>query len=211
LVLVAKSLHPFSTFRNLASYQKRKNFMALTPSKMLSLNTIAPNFDLLDTVSNSNKNLQALRGEKATVIMFICNHCPYVIHLNQGIADLAKAYTKKGVAFVGISANDVENYPQDGPEHMKANAAKNDFIFPYVYDETQAIAKQYDAACTPDFYVFDKDLKLAYRGQFDDSRPGNGKPVTGKDIKAAIDALLNDDPVSEKQVPSIGCNIKWKF
>jgi len=184
--------------------------MALIPSNMLPLNTTAPDFELLDTVDDSTKNLQQVKGENATVIMFICNHCPYVKHLNKGMADLAKAYQQKGVGFVGISSNDVANYPDDGPEKMKANAAANDFIFPYLYDESQAIAKAYDAACTPDFYVFDKDLKLVYRGQFDDSRPGNGKPVTGNDIRAAIDALLNNQPLIEKQVPSIGCNIKWK-
>lgn len=184
--------------------------MALTPSNMLPINTVAPNFELLDTVSDTSKNLQQLKGETATVIMFICNHCPYVKHLNKGMADMAKAYSNKGVGFVGISSNDVANYPDDSPEKMKANAAVNDFTFPYLYDETQAIAKAYDAACTPDFYVFDKDLKLAYRGQFDDSRPGNEKPVTGNDIKAAIDALLNNQPAPEKQIPSIGCNIKWK-
>jgi len=184
--------------------------MALTPSNMLPLNTVAPKFELPDTVSDSTKALHELRGEKATVIMFICNHCPYVKHLNKGIADLAKAYINKGVGFVGISSNNVATHPDDSPEKMKVNAAEQDFTFPYLYDETQEIAKAYDAACTPDFYVFDKDLKLAYRGQFDDSRPGNEKPVTGNDIKAAIDALLNDEPVPEKQIPSIGCNIKWK-
>lgn len=184
--------------------------MALTPSNMLPLNTKAPNFELLDTVSDSKKSLQNIQGEKATVIMFICNHCPYVKHLNKGMADLAKAYTAKGVGFVGISSNNIVTHPDDSPDKMKVNAAEQGFIFPYLYDETQEIAKAYDAACTPDFYVFGKDLKLAYRGQFDDSRPGNGKPVTGNDIKVAIDALLNNQPLPEKQIPSIGCNIKWK-
>jgi len=177
---------------------------------MLPLNTKAPNFELLDTVSDSKKSLQNIQGEKATVIMFICNHCPYVKHLNKGMADLAKAYTAKGVGFVGISSNNIVTHPDDSPDKMKVNAAEQGFIFPYLYDETQEIAKAYDAACTPDFYVFGKDLKLAYRGQFDDSRPGNGKPVTGNDIKVAIDALLNNQPLPEKQIPSIGCNIKWK-
>lgn len=184
--------------------------MALTPSNMLPLNTKAPNFELLDTVTNSNKKLEELKGEKATVIMFICNHCPYVKHLNKGMADLAKAYIKKGVGFVGISSNNIATHPEDGPEKMKINAMEQGFNFPYLYDETQEVAKAYDAACTPDFYVFDKDLKLAYRGQFDDSRLGNEKVVTGNDIKAAIDALLNGEPTIEKQIPSIGCNIKWK-
>jgi len=177
---------------------------------MLPLNTLAPNFDLIDTVSDTNKNLQQVKGEKATVVMFICNHCPYVKHLNAGIADLAKAYTEKGVGFVAISSNNVVTHPDDSPDKMKVNAATEGFVFPYLYDETQEVAKAYDAACTPDFYVFDQDLKLAYRGQFDDSRPGNDKPVTGSDIKAAIDALLNKQPLPEKQIPSIGCNIKWK-
>lgn len=184
--------------------------MARTESNMLPLGTLAPEFDLMDTVSDTRVDLRQVRGDKGTVIMFICNHCPFVKHVNSGIASLADDYMDKGFGFVAISSNDVENYPEDSPEAMKQNAAANGFRFPYLYDETQEIAKAYDAACTPDFYVFDKALKLVYRGQLDDSRPGNGIPVTGKDIRAVLDALLENRAVSGDQKPSIGCNIKWK-
>ncbi|MEM9687830.1 MAG: thioredoxin family protein, partial [Bacteroidota bacterium] len=140
-----------------------------------------------------------------------CNHCPFVKHVNSGIVQLANDYMDKGFGFVAISSNDVENYPEDSPEAMKQNAAVNKFRFPYLYDETQEIAKAYDAACTPDFYVFDEALKLVYRGQLDDSRPGNGLPVTGNDIRAVLDALLGNGEISKDQKPSIGCNIKWKL
>ncbi len=177
---------------------------------MLPLGTEAPSFNLLNSVSNQTNSLQEVKGAKATVVMFICNHCPYVKHLNEGIADLANTYQAKGVGFVAISSNDVVNYPDDHPDQLKAQAEEFGFDFAYLYDENQEVAKLYDAACTPDFYVFDEALKLAYRGQFDDSRPGNGKAVTGKDIRKAIDALLAGEKVEDKQVPSIGCNIKWK-
>ena len=143
-------------------------------------------------------------------VIFWCNHCPYVRHLRDGLAQLARDYQPRSVAVVGISANDVANYPADSPAKMAAEAAAAGYIFPYLYDETQAVAKAYRAACTPDFYLFDKDQRLVYRGQFDDSRPGNGVPVTGKDLRAALDALLAGKPVSPDQKPSIGCNIKWK-
>ena len=184
--------------------------MALIPSNMLPLGTEAPLFNLIDAVSNNTKSLQDVQGEKATVIMFICNHCPYVKHLNEGIADLAKTYQTKGVGFIAISSNDVANYPDDSPAKLKGQAEEFGFNFAYLYDESQEVAKLYDAACTPDFYVFDEAMKLAYRGQFDDSRPGNSEAVTGKDIRRAIDALLAGEKVDEKQTPSIGCNIKWK-
>ena len=142
--------------------------------------------------------------------MFICNHCPFVKHVNQGIVSLANDYQDQGVSFIAISSNDVENYPQDGPELMKENALREGFPFPYLYDESQEVAKAYDAACTPDFYIFDQGLELVYRGQLDDSRPGNGLPVTGKDMREALDALLVGKPALEVQKPSIGCNIKWK-
>jgi len=177
---------------------------------MLPLGTKAPSFHLLDVTSDEMKSLNDLQAEKATVIMFICNHCPYVKHLNDGIADLAKTYQTKGIGFIAISSNDVVNYPDDSPNQLKAQAETFGFNFAYLYDESQEVAKLYDAACTPDFYVFDAALKLAYRGQFDDSRPGNGKTVTGKDIREAIDAILSGKKVSEQQTPSIGCNIKWK-
>lgn len=184
--------------------------MARTPSNMLPLETIAPDFSLFDTVTDKILSLQNLKGEKATVIMFICNHCPFVIHVNKEFVKVANDYNAKGVSFIAISSNDVSNYPQDGPDKMTKHAKENNYPFPYLYDETQEIAKAYDAACTPDIYLFDVKLKLKYRGQLDDSRPGNGIPVTGKDLRHAIDYLLQNKENTEPQKPSIGCNIKWK-
>ena len=184
--------------------------MALTPSNMLPLGTTAPDFNLLDTVDDKYKSLTELKGQKVTLVMFICNHCPFVKHVNGELSKLAKDYIDKGVNCIAISSNDVENYPADAPHLMKENAIENNFIFPYLYDETQEVAKAYEAACTPDFFLFDQDLKLVYAGQLDDSRPNNGIPVTGKDIRDAMDAILKNEPVSEVQKPSIGCNIKWK-
>ena len=184
--------------------------MARTPSKMLPLKTKAPDFNLMDTISDQTLCLQELKGELGTVIMFICNHCPFVIHVNEQLVAIANDYRDKGMGFIGISSNDVENYPQDGPDKMKQHAKENDYPFPYLYDETQEIAQSYDAACTPDLYVFDKQLKLVYRGQLDDARPGNGIPVTGKDLRHAIDCLLGNTLNTSIQKPSIGCNIKWK-
>lgn len=184
--------------------------MALTPSNMLPLGTKAPDFQLPDTVSGKTYTLQELAGEKATVVMFICNHCPYVIHVNPELVRLAKDYIPRGVGFVAISSNDVKNYPDDAPDKMKERALELGYPFPYLYDESQEVARAYDAACTPDFYVFDKDLKLVYRGRLDESRPGNDVPLTGKDLRAALDAVLEGKPVSEPQYPSMGCNIKWK-
>ncbi len=184
--------------------------MARTPSNMLALGTKAPDFTLTDTVTNDLVSLQNIKGEKGTVVMFICNHCPFVIHVNEEIVRIANDYRVQGFGFVAISSNDVENYPQDGPKEMWKTARKNNYSFPYLYDETQEVAKAYDAACTPDFYLFDADLKLIYRGQLDDSRPGNGIPVNGRDLRQAVDAVLRNAKVSEDQKPSIGCNIKWK-
>lgn len=184
--------------------------MAETRSKMLPLNTVAPDFSLLDTITNKTLSLQELRGKKATVIMFICNHCPFVVHVNEQIAQLAIDYTPKGIGFISISSNDVVNYPEDSPEKMKASAIRNKYTFPYLYDESQEVAKAYDAACTPDFYLFDTELKLKYRGQMDHSRPGNGIPLTGEDLRHALDCILNNKENSTTQKPSIGCNIKWK-
>lgn len=183
--------------------------MAQTPSNMLALNTVAPDFLLLDTISNKSFSLNDLKGKKATVIMFICNHCPFVVHVNEQIVQLAMDYTLKEIGFIAISSNDVINYPQDGPDKMKLNAIENKYTFPYLYDETQEVAKAYDAACTPDFYVFDANLKLTYRGQMDNSRPGNNIPVTGKDLRHALDCILNNEENNTTQKPSIGCNIKW--
>ena len=184
--------------------------MALTESKMLELGTKAPDFTLYDTVSGKNISLSDIRSDKATVIMFLCNHCPYVIHVNPELVRLAKAYQQKGVHFVGISSNDVNKYPQDGPVEMKKLAERVGYPFPYLYDESQEVARAYDAACTPDFYVFDGQLRLAYRGRLDGSRPGNNTPLTGEDLRSALDDLLAGKPAPDKQYPSAGCNIKWK-
>lgn len=180
--------------------------MALTPSTMLPLGTKAPNFELLDTKSGKFCSLKELKSAKATMIMFICNHCPYVKHVKKQLIQLAKDYQPQGIAFIAISANDAENYPEDAPKEM----AKHTYPFPYLYDETQTIAKAYKAACTPDFYIFDKDLLCVYRGQLDDSRPGNKIPVTGKSLRAALDNILAKKSIDPNQKPSMGCNIKWK-
>lgn len=184
--------------------------MAATPSAMKELGTKAPEFELFDTVSDKIKSLEELKSNRATVIMFICNHCPYVIHINEGLVKTANDYIAKGVSFIAISANDVENYPEDSPEKMKLIAEEYHYPFPYLYDETQEIAKNYDAQCTPDIFVYDENMKLVYRGQFDSSRPKNNEPVTGKDLRDALDAILAGKEVGQNQIPSIGCNIKWK-
>lgn len=184
--------------------------MSRTPSNMIDLGTIAPNFALIDTVSDQELSLKTIKGNKATVVFFICNHCPFVIHVNEELVQIANDFKKEGISFVAISSNDVENYPQDAPHLMKKVAEECNYPFPYLYDKNQEVALAYDAACTPDIYVFDKDLKLVYRGQIDDSRPENGVPVTGKDLRNALQNLLNGKEISKKQKPSIGCNIKWK-
>ncbi len=184
--------------------------MALTPSNMLPLGTKAPDFNLIDTKDNQTKSLNQLKGNKGTLVMFICNHCPFVIHVNKELVKLANDYKPNGINCIAISSNDVENYPQDSPDKMKTHAKENHYPFPYLYDETQEVAKAYDAACTPDFFLFNEDLKLVYTGQLDGSRPGNDIPVTGKDLRAAMDALLNNETINPNQKPSMGCNIKWK-
>ena len=184
--------------------------MAKTPSNMVSLGTTAPNFKLHDVISQKMVSLEETRGLNGTLIMFICNHCPYVKHVNATIVNLAKKYKQDGINFIAISSNDVENYPEDSPKLMKVNAVENNYVFPYLYDESQEIAKSYDAACTPDFYLYDSDLLLVYRGQLDDSRPGNGLSSDGKDISNAIECLINEKGNIQIQKPSIGCNIKWK-
>jgi len=184
--------------------------MARTESNMLPLGTTAPDFNLIDTVDNTKKSLNMLKGETGTLVLFICNHCPFVIHINAELAQLAKNYKPKGINCIAISSNDVENYPQDAPELMTQHAIANNYRFPYLYDETLQVAKAYDADCTPDFFLFNNDLKLVYTGQLDDSRPGNGIPVTGKDLRTAMDALVNQQPVNPNQKPSVGCGIKWK-
>lgn len=184
--------------------------MARTPSVMKTLGTSAPDFMLPDTVSGRLLSLQELRGATATVIFFICNHCPFVKHVDPELVRLANDYTSRGISFIAISFNDVVAYPQDGPAKMKETAEALHYPFPYLYDETQQVAKDYEAACTPDLFVYDDQLQLAYRGQLDDSRPGNGIPVTGNDIRKALDSLLAGEPVPAEQRPGIGCNIKWK-
>ena len=177
---------------------------------MLPLGTRAPAFSLPDTVSGKTLALDALKGTRGTVVMFICNHCPYVKHVNIGLVLAASDYQPKGIGFVAISANDVANHPEDAPDKMKAVARDVSYPFPYLYDESQAVARAYQAACTPDLFLFDTNLACVYRGQLDDSRPGSTVPVTGKDLRAAMDALLSGKAVSAEQKPSVGCNIKWK-
>ncbi len=184
--------------------------MSATLSTMMPLGTIAPSFKLTDTISGKIMSLSELKGENASLIMFICNHCPYVLHVNDELVHIANEYQPKGVSFVAISSNDVENYPQDSPELMKIHAENVGYPFPYLYDETQEVAKAYIAACTPDLFLFDHDLKCVYRGRLDDSRPNSNQPVTGSDLRTALDAVLSGREVPEDQIPSIGCNIKWK-
>ena len=183
--------------------------MVMVSSTMLELGTPAPDFALPDVISGKTISLSAFEDNSVLVIMFICEHCPFVKHVQNELAQLGHDYRAKNVGILAVSANSVQTHPQDAPEHLKAMAITLDFTFPYCYDETQAMAKVYTAACTPDFFVFDGDRKLAYRGQLDDSRPGNSIPVTGKDLRAAIDTLLLGQTLSPEQKPSIGCNIKW--
>lgn len=183
--------------------------MAMTPSTMLPLGTTAPDFKLPDT-NGKMVSLADFKNKPALLVLFICNHCPFVKHIRGALAQLGRDYVPHGAAIVAISSNDVANYPDDSPAKMKEEAKAAGYNFPYVYDENQAVAKAYRAACTPDIYLFDKNHKLVYRGQFDDSRPGSGIPVTGKDLRAALDAVLAGKPFSARQKASIGCNIKWK-
>jgi peroxiredoxin len=184
--------------------------MALTPSKMIPLGTKAPDFELPDAVTDQKVRLGDSVSGKATVIMFICNHCPYVKHVQEELVNLSNTYIDQGVSFLAISSNDIDQYPEDSPLKMKQEALLWKYPFPYLFDESQEVARAYDAACTPDFYIFDKNLELVYRGQLDDSRPGNDKPLTGKDMREALDSVLVGNPVSGNQMPSAGCNIKWK-
>ena len=177
---------------------------------MVSLGTQAPDFELPDVVSGKKITLASFKGKKALLVMFICRHCPYVQHVKKELAGLGKDYLNKNLGILAISSNDAENYPDDAPESLKKMAAQESFNFPFCYDEDQSVAKKYSAACTPDFFLFDANQKLIYRGQLDDSRPGNGKPVTGKDLREAIDAALAGKDALKTQKPSIGCNIKWK-
>jgi peroxiredoxin len=184
--------------------------MVETASVMLPLGTAAPDFSLPDVVEGKTVSLADFAEAPALLVIFMCNHCPYVKHVAAGLADLVREYQQRGVAVVGINSNDVESYPDDAPPKMVEEVKRRGYTFPYLYDETQQVARAYQAACTPDFYVFDKDCKLVYRGQMDSSRPGSGIPVTGQDLRAALDAVLAGRPVAEHQRPSLGCNIKWK-
>lgn len=184
--------------------------MVKTPSTMLELGTQAPSFSLPDVVSGEMISLQDFASKKALLVMFLCRHCPYVKHVEQEIGRIGRDYAEEDLGIVAICANDIEAYPQDAPESLKEMAEELGFSFPYLYDEGQQVAKAYRAACTPDFYVFDGGRKLAYRGQLDESRPGNGIPVTGEDLRTALDDVLADRPVSFDHRPSVGCNIKWK-
>jgi len=184
--------------------------MSLTPSTMLPLGTSAPAFSLPDTTTGKTVSIADFQNAPALLVMFICNHCPYVKHVRAGIAQLAKDYQARKVAVVAISSNDVKTHPDDSPAKMAIEAKEAGYTFPYLYDESQAVARAYQAACTPDLFLFDREKRLVYRGQLDDSRPGNGIPVTCKDLRAALDAVLAGKPVSKEQKASIGCNIKWK-
>ena len=183
--------------------------MALTPSTMLELGSRAPDFALENTVDGRRVSLQDFDASPALLVMFICNHCPYVQHIRSELGRLARDYAPAGLAVAAINSNSLETHPQDGPDAMREIAVAEGWGFPYLFDETQSVAKMYKAACTPDFFLFDGDRGLVYRGQFDDSRPGNAIPVTGADLRAAIDAVLAGQPVSSEQKPSMGCNIKW--
>jgi peroxiredoxin len=184
--------------------------MALTESTMLELGTVAPDFALTDVVTGKTVRRDNFRGNKALLVLFICTHCPYVKHVEKGLAALGKDYAGKRLGIVAISSNDITTHPDDSPAGLKRQAETFGFVFPYLYDETQAVAHAYKAACTPDIFLFDADFHLVYRGQFDASRPGNGIPVTGEFLRSAIDLVLANKPVPTDQRPSIGCNIKWK-
>ena len=183
--------------------------MARTPSNMVNLGTLAPSFKLLNTINNEPVISDNFFNKNGTIIMFICNHCPFVIHVLDEIVSITKKYEKE-ISFIAISSNDIVNYPEDSPELMKKLAEEKKFNFPYLFDETQEVAKKYDAACTPDFFIYNSDKQLVYRGQLDDSRPGNDVPVTGHDLRKAIDSLIKGEEIDKNQKPSIGCNIKWK-
>ena len=184
--------------------------MALTPSTMQALGTSCPEFSLPDVTTGGVKSLADFSGDELLLVMFICRHCPYVVHVQGELARIARDYSGKGVAFAAVSSNDAENYPDDAPENLRLQAREQGFPFPYLYDEDQSAARAFSAACTPDFFLYDKSRRRIYRGQMDDSRPGNGKPVTGKDLRAALDAALDARPVPADQRPSVGCGIKWK-
>lgn len=184
--------------------------MALTPSTMVRLGSKAADFSLPDVVSGRSVSLATFLEKKALLVMFICRHCPYVQHVKEELARMGRDYATRDIGLVAISSNDAANYPEDAPARLKEMAIELGFKFPFCYDESQEVAKAYDAACTPDFFLFNRERKLVYRGQLDESRPGNGKPLTGRDLREAVDAVLADRPVPSDQKPSMGCNIKWR-
>ncbi len=184
--------------------------MAATESAMIALGTSAPAFSLKDVREGKTHTVDSLTGPKGLLVMFICTHCPFVKHVEQELAKIGRDYQESGIGMVAVSSNDADNYPDDSPEGLAAQAKRVGFVFPYLYDQTQEVAHAYDAACTPDLFLFDGQKKLIYRGQLDSSRPGNNVPVTGSDLRAAMDALVAGRPVSPDQKPSVGCNIKWK-
>ncbi|UCC81935.1 MAG: thioredoxin family protein [Gemmatimonadota bacterium] len=184
--------------------------MALTPSSMVALGTPAPAFTLANPVDGSSVSLTDFKGKPALLVMFICNHCPYVQHVQKELGRLAADYMPRGLAVVAINSNSQDTHPQDGPEHMRTLASAEGWSFPFLFDDSQVVAKEYRAACTPDFFLFDSEQRLVYRGQLDESRPGNLIPVTGRDLRGAVDAVLAGDTVAQDQKPSVGCNIKWK-
>ena len=183
--------------------------MALTESYMLPLKTEAPSFSLTNVVSGQKESLKQLKGSSGTLVIFMCNHCPYVVHLMDAIVNTANKFSEIGVNTIAISSNSIISHPQDGPENMKKLALEKEFSFPYLFDDTQEVAHAYKAACTPDFYLFDSELSLNYRGRYDDSRPGNDQPITGKDLHQACTSMLTGEPAESLQYPSMGCNIKW--
>lgn len=193
-----------------SSSVKREDLMTLTPSTMIPLGTKAPAFSLPDVVTGNTVTLETFAGKQALLVMFICRHCPYVKHVQDGLVKLGRDYVDDDIGIVAISANDAEEYPDDRPESLKELVESAGFTFPFCHDESQEAAKAYTAACTPDFFLFDAERQLVYRGQLDNSRPGNDKPVTGNDLRAAIEATLAGQPVGQNQKPSVGCNIKWK-
>lgn len=184
--------------------------MALTESNMLPLGTVAPDFDLLNVITGERESLNQLKGEKGTLMVFMCNHCPYVVHLLDSIISNSKKWKQQGIATIGISSNSILTHPQDGPEEMASLANEKSFGFPYLFDASQSVARAYDAACTPDFYLFDAALKLHYRGRYDGSRPGNDVAIDGADLQEAIDTMMVTKTPLAKQWPSMGCNIKWE-
>ena len=184
--------------------------MAATPSVMLALGTLAPGFDLPDAVSGKRISLDTFKGNRGLLVMFLSRHCPYVQHVKEELTRIGKDYEPRGVGIVGISANDVVNYPDDAPAKLKEMAVESGFNFPFCYDESQETAKAFSAACTPDFFLFDSRRELVYRGQLDDSRPSNGKPITGRDLRHALEAVVTGRAIGQDQKPSLGCNIKWR-